>query len=483
MAGYVTLRGSDDPQDEGLLGGTSSHAGEDWKARLATMGKKMGESMNAVGGKLTESMTEIGDKMKNIFHTPTLAERLVEEATDEILISPDWGRNLLICDLVNSGKLPGGETVRAIKKQLGSRNSHVQMLALALLEMAVKNCSSLFSDVANERVLDDMVRVADEPHSAAQLREKVLKMIEAWGESTEELRYLPVFEETYKSLKMRGVVFPPRDAESLAPIFTPPASVPPAAVQAAHALLESVEGQMANEVAPPGVSMVPRPEGGHMVVFDSKEIFEISRNSVELLGTVLSSAPPEQVLTDEVVPALAAQCRAAKSSLLRLIEHENSNSEAPSETLLFEALSLNDDIDKVLEKLAELRKQASAAAGGAVAGAGAGVGDAAAAAAAAEQPAGAAATAVPPVVPPPAAAFLTMDEEEEGGAGGLVRNRGGGDRRAGMSEEERELAELDEMVFGRKEGAGTGGAGGAGAAGESTQSGAGKKEEDDLIVF
>ncbi|CAI6007770.1 unnamed protein product [Closterium sp. NIES-65] len=457
MAGYVTLRGSDDPQDEGLLGGTSSHAGEDWKARLATMGKKMGESMNAVGGKLTESMTEIGDKMKNIFHTPTLAERLVEEATDEILISPDWGRNLLICDLVNSGKLPGGETVRAIKKQLGSRNSHVQMLALALLEMAVKNCSSLFSDVANERVLDDMVRVADEPHSAAQLREKVLKMIEAWGESTEELRASRCAEWSFRpatpspshpssrrppvciphltylnsltvslplhhlylsepqnawsgvsssrrrvprthlhaarqcaaliqplyflslprsrftfyisqSLKMRGVVFPPRDAESLAPIFTPPASVPPAAVQAAHALLESVEGQMANEVAPPGVSMVPRPEGGHMVVFDSKEIFEISRNSVELLGTVLSSAPPEQVLTDEVVPALAAQCRAAKSSLLRLIEHENSNSEAPSETLL-------------------------------------------------------------------------------------------------------------------KEGAGTGGAGGAGAAGESTQSGAGKKEEDDLIVF
>ncbi|GJP56151.1 hypothetical protein CLOM_g15201 [Closterium sp. NIES-68] len=482
MAGYVSLRGSDDPQDEGLLGGTSSHAGEDWKVRLATMGKKMGESMTAVGGKLTESMTEIGGKMKNIFHTPTLADRLVEEATDEILISPDWGRNLLICDLVNSGKLQGGETVRAIKKQLASRNSHVQMLALALLEMGVKNCSSLFSDVANERVLDDMVRVVDEPGSAAQLREKVLKMIEAWGEATEELRYLPVFEETYKSLKMRGVVFPPRDAESLAPIFTPPASVPPAAVQAAHALLESVEGQLASEVAPPGVSMVPRPEGGHMVVFDSKEIFEISRNSVELLGTVLSSAPPEQVLTDEVVPALAAQCRAAKSSLLRLIEHENSATEAPSETLLFEALSLNDDVDKVLEKLAELRKQGSpnAASGGAGTGAGAGEGQGAV-----EQPAGAAATAVPPVVPPPAAAFLSMDEEEEGGAGGLVRNRGGANQRGAagvMSEEERELAELDEMVFGRKEGGGGGSAGAGGGAG-STQSGATKKDEDDLIVF
>ncbi|KAL1824277.1 hypothetical protein ACET3Z_011055 [Daucus carota] len=39
-----------------------------------------------------------------------------------------------------------------------------------------------------------------------------------------ELRYLRVYEETYKSLRSRGIRFPGRDGESLAPIFTPPHS-------------------------------------------------------------------------------------------------------------------------------------------------------------------------------------------------------------------------------------------------------------------
>ena len=42
----------------------------------------------------------------------------------------------------------------------------------------------------------------DDRQTPVENREKALKLIEAWGESTEELRYLPIFEETYKVLTL-----------------------------------------------------------------------------------------------------------------------------------------------------------------------------------------------------------------------------------------------------------------------------------------
>jgi hypothetical protein len=56
----------------------------------------------------------------------------------------------------------------------------------------------MFSEVASEKVLDEMVKMIDDRQTPIENREKALKLIEAWGESTEELRYLPIFEETYK---------------------------------------------------------------------------------------------------------------------------------------------------------------------------------------------------------------------------------------------------------------------------------------------
>jgi hypothetical protein len=42
----------------------------------------------------------------------------------------------------------------------------------------------------------------DDRQTAVENRDKALKLIEAWGESTEELRYLPIFEETLKVRNM-----------------------------------------------------------------------------------------------------------------------------------------------------------------------------------------------------------------------------------------------------------------------------------------
>ena len=80
-----------------------------------------------------------------------------------------------------------------------------------------------------------------------------------------------------QSLKSRGVRFPGRDNESLAPIFTPPRSVSEADV--------NLQQQVQHDI--PVLSFTPE---------QTKEAFDVARNGIELLSTVLSSSPQQDVL-------------------------------------------------------------------------------------------------------------------------------------------------------------------------------------------
>lgn len=106
--------------------------------------------------------------------------------------------NLEICDMINQEKIISVDLIRGIKKRIMMKQPRIQYLALVLLETCVKNCEKAFSEIAAERVLDEMVKLIDDPQTVVNNRNKALILIEAWGESTSELRYLPVFEETYK---------------------------------------------------------------------------------------------------------------------------------------------------------------------------------------------------------------------------------------------------------------------------------------------
>ena len=53
--------------------------------------------------------------------------------------------------------------------------------------------------MASKKVLEEMVRLIDDPKSDHDNRGKALQLIRAWGES-EDLMYLPVFHQTYMVL-------------------------------------------------------------------------------------------------------------------------------------------------------------------------------------------------------------------------------------------------------------------------------------------
>jgi VHS domain len=167
--------------------------------KVTALGQRLKISGAEVGRKVTSRMSSMSVRMREFLQGPNEADQIVESATSANLDSPDWSANLEICDRINTGLIDGVEIIRAIKKRIVMKQQPgVQYLAMVLLEVCVKNCERGFADVAAERVLDEMVRVVDDPETIVAVRKKVLVLIEAWGESVEELQYLPVYEVTYK---------------------------------------------------------------------------------------------------------------------------------------------------------------------------------------------------------------------------------------------------------------------------------------------
>ncbi|BFG23688.1 hypothetical protein CerSpe_099620 [Prunus speciosa] len=302
--------------------------------KVSAFGERLKIEGSEVGRKMSAGLSSVSFKVKELFQGPNQADKIVEDATSEALDEPDWAMNLDICDMINTERVNSVELVRGIKKRIMLKNPRVQYLSLVLLETCVKNCEKAFSEIAAERVLDEMVKLIDDPQTVVNNRNKALMLIEAWGESTGELRYLPVYEETYKSLRSRGIRFPGRDNESLAPIFTPPRSVSAPESDA------SLSQQIPHDIPVQGFTAE-----------QTKEAFDVARNSIELLSTVFSSSTQQDALQDDLTATLVQQCRQSQSAVQRIIETAGEN-----EALLFEALNVNDEIHKVLSKYEELMK-------------------------------------------------------------------------------------------------------------------------------
>lgn len=166
--------------------------------KVSALGERLKIGGSEVGQKITAGMSSMSFKMKEFFQGPNQAEKLVEEATAETLDEPNWATNLELCDMINHDRVNSIELIRGIKKRILLKSPRIQYLALALLETIAKNCEKAFSEIAAERVLDEMVKLIDDPQTVVNNRNKALMMIESWGESSNELRYLPVYEETYK---------------------------------------------------------------------------------------------------------------------------------------------------------------------------------------------------------------------------------------------------------------------------------------------
>uniref|UniRef100_A0A7N0UXL8 Uncharacterized protein n=2 Tax=Kalanchoe fedtschenkoi TaxID=63787 RepID=A0A7N0UXL8_KALFE len=257
---------------------------------------------------------------------------LVERATSDLLIGPDWARNAEICDLLLSNPALTKDVIKGIRKKLGSKHAKVQLLALTLLESIMNSCGNLTHMlVAEKGVLRKMVKIAKKKRNY-HVREKILVLIETWQEAFggPGCRY-PEYYEAYYELLHAGAAFP-RHHDRRTPVF----SVDPAQSLAYGPnpllLSNSKEGTEASED----------------VEFPMLSLSEIQNASgiVDVLAEMLNGLEPgnEEGLQQDAIVDLVQQCRTYKQRVVHLI---NSTTD---ESLLQQGLALNDDLQRLLAK-------------------------------------------------------------------------------------------------------------------------------------
>ncbi|CAM8980708.1 unnamed protein product [Rhodiola kirilowii] len=302
------------------------------KAKIAAFGERL-----KIGGVQMSRM--VSEKVKDLLQAPTPESKIVEEATSETMEEPNWGLNMRIFTMINNEEYSGQEIVKAIKKRLSHKSVLTQRFSLELLEACTMNCEKVFSEVASERVLDEMVKLIDNPQTDHNNRNRAMELIRAWGES-EDLAYLPVFNQTYMSLMNRGVplrvedtsLFPGQqtlesyiDEQPMSAPETYP--VPPMGAQSADQF-DFAFGDLSPE--------------------EKKEVLEVTRNSLDLLSSMQSSESEFKPVKDDLTMSILGKLKESQPALQKIIQ-----STTDDEGMLFEALNLNDQLQQIIAKYEE----------------------------------------------------------------------------------------------------------------------------------
>ncbi|KAK9235527.1 VHS domain-containing protein [Lipomyces kononenkoae] len=150
--------------------------------------------------------------------------RLIDRACDMSQIEPNLGLNIEIADLINEKKGNSArEAATQIVKFINSRSSAVSILALALLDICVKNCGYPFHlQISRKEFLNELVRKFPErpPIRYTRSQQLVLEAIEEWKETIcRTSRYkddLGYIRDMHRLLSYKGYTFPEINREDAA---------------------------------------------------------------------------------------------------------------------------------------------------------------------------------------------------------------------------------------------------------------------------
>lgn len=135
-------------------------------------------------------------------------DRLLESATNQINLEPNWATNLEICDSIRQNDVTIKYAVAAMRKKIKDPNPHVSKFSLIVLETCVKNCGQSFhEEIATHEFMEDMRTLAQT--GSAPVKEQVLSMLQAWNHAfRNNTKFQPILA-TYNLMKMEGYNFPP----------------------------------------------------------------------------------------------------------------------------------------------------------------------------------------------------------------------------------------------------------------------------------
>ncbi|KAJ0177283.1 hypothetical protein K1T71_007292 [Dendrolimus kikuchii] len=135
-------------------------------------------------------------------------DKLLDKATSNLRLDPDWPTILQICDLIRQNDTSPKYAVAAIKKKLFSQNPHQAMFALLTLESIVKNCGSGVHEEVASKVFCEMLRDLVKTTQHENLRNKILELIQAWAFAFRNSPKYRAVQDTVNILKAEGFKFP-----------------------------------------------------------------------------------------------------------------------------------------------------------------------------------------------------------------------------------------------------------------------------------
>ncbi|KAG5401202.1 hypothetical protein IGI04_015809 [Brassica rapa subsp. trilocularis] len=237
----------------------------------------------------------VSDKVKDILQAPTLESKMVDEATLETFEESNWGMSMRICAQINNHEFNASK----------------------LLEPSRVRSLKIFSEVVFERILDEMALLVKNSEAESENRRRAFQFIRAWGQS-QNLNYLPVFQQTYMVANYHR-----SERNNFLEIGSYPVPNQEQASGDDDGLLDY--------------------NFGNLSIKDKKEQIEITRNSLELLSSMLSTEGKPNHTEDELTVSLMDKCKQLQSLIQMIIE-----STTDDEGVLFEALHVNDELTRVL---------------------------------------------------------------------------------------------------------------------------------------
>ncbi|KAL2787706.1 VHS domain-containing protein [Aspergillus keveii] len=300
----------------------------------------------------------------------TPLQRAIRNACDLSHYEPNLALNLEVADLVNSkkGNAPR-EAAFDIVRLINSRNQNVSLLALALLDICVKNCGYPFHlQISTKEFLNELVRRFPErpPLRATRVQHRILESIEEWRQTIcQTSRYkddLGHIRDMHRLLLYKGYVFPEIRREDAA-VLNPSDNLRSAEEmeeeerEAQSAKLQELirrgtpaDLQEANRL----MKVMAGFDTRHKTDYRAKAAEEVAKvqEKAKLLEEMLQShAPGDRIAEGDVFEELANALQSAHPKIQKMCEEESDDPEA-----VHKLLEINDSIHRTIQRYKLVKK-------------------------------------------------------------------------------------------------------------------------------
>ncbi|KOS43459.1 hypothetical protein ACN38_g5672 [Penicillium nordicum] len=303
-------------------------------------------------------------------------QRAIRNACDPQNYEPNLALNLEVSDLINSkkGNAPR-EAAFDIVHLINSRNQNVALLALALLDIAVKNCGYPFHlQIGTKEFLNELVRRFPErpPIRSSRVQHRILESIEEWRQTIcQTSRYkddLGFIRDMHRLLLYKGYMFPEVRREDAA-VLNPSDNLRSAdemeeeEKEAQSAKLQELirrgtpsDLQEANRL----MKVMAGFDNRHKTDYRAKAAEEVVKvqQKAKILEEMLQNQQPGEALPEgDVFEELAGALQSAHPKIQKMCEEESDDPEA-----VHKLLEINDSIHRTIERYKLVKKGDLAAA-------------------------------------------------------------------------------------------------------------------------